>query len=595
MNNQTCLALPLLRFDLSATQIRQQTSELLAKACLTLDSIASLPTNECSLALVIKPLALFEAEFTSEIAKLNFPQYVSLDKEVRDASVEATKLIDEFNIEKGMREDLFKAVQAASSKLPVDVDFETKRLVEKMLLEFELNGLALDREKRERLKELRNKLAQLEVEFSKNMNEDKTTLKFSKEELDGCSESFLESLEKEGEKFILTMKYPDVYGVLRNAKNEKTREQMEIAFSLRSPQNLLVITEAIKLRHECALLLGYNEHTEVRLVNKMAKKPQNVINFLTDLRGKLDPLAKKELEKLKDLKSKDSSNPFMSFDFGYYNRKLMQDEYAIDHEKIKEYFPLNHVIEEMLKIYQQVLSIKMKQVVDGPSWHADVKLYEVSDARNGEPIGYMFFDLHPREGKYNHGACPQLQPGYEKLDGTRQLPACALVCNFTKPTGDRPSLLGHDELVTLFHELGHGMHDMCAKTTYGRFHGTNVEYDFVEAPSQMLENWCWEEEVLQRLSKHYQTSEPLPRELIQALSSTKNVNTGLHTLRLLFLASVDMRIHSAAYQKDFAPLDETYASMRKEIMMIEQPAQCNSIASFEHIMGGCKHHIIIYV
>ena len=586
MINQTCRALPRLRFDLSGAQITQQTNELLAISRATLDSIASLQADQCNLASVIKPLALFEAEFTSEVAKLNFPQYVSVDKEVRDASVEATKLIDEFSIEKGMREDLFKVVQAASSKLPADVDSETKRLVEKMLMEFELNGLALDKEKREKLKELRNKLSLLEVDFSKNMNEDKTTLKFSKEELEGCPESFLESLEKDGDKYILTMKYPDVFGVTRNAKNEKTREQMEIAFSSRCPQNLPIITEAIKLRHECALLLGYNEHTEVRLVNKMAKKPHTVSNFLTDLKGKLDPLAKKELEKLKDLKSKDSPNPFMTFDFGYYNRKLMQDEYAVDHEKIKEYFPMEHVIEEMLKIYQQVLSIKIKQI-DGPSWHPEAKLYEVSDSRNDEPIGYMFFDLHPRDGKYTHAACFQLQPGFELPNGTRQLPACALVCNFTKASGDRPSLLSHDEVVTLFHELGHGMHDMCAKTMYSRFHGTNVEYDFVEAPSQMLENWCWEEEILQKLSKHYKSNETLPKEMIQSLIKTKNVNTGLLNLRQLFFASLDMRIHSAAYQKDFAPLNETYAKMRKDIAKVDQPTQSNPIASFGHLMGGC--------
>lgn len=593
MINQTCRALPRLRFNLSASQITENTKELLNNSRSSLDTIAKLGTAQCDYSSVIKPLALLEAEFTTEVASLNFPQYVAADKEVRDASVEATKLIDQFQIEKGMREDLFKAVEAASSKLPADVDSETKRLVEKMLLEFKLNGLALNKEDREKLKSLRNKLSELEVEFSKNMNEDKTILKFSKEDLEGCPESFLESLEKDGDKYVLTMKYPDVFGVMRNAKSEKTRELMEVAFSSRCPQNLPIISEAIKLRHECALLLGYSEHTEVRLVNKMAQKPQKVTNFLKDLRGKLDPLATKELEKLKALKSKDSSNPFMTFDFGFYNRKLMQEEYAVDHEKIKEYFPLDHVIEEMLKIYQQVLSITIKQI-EGPSWHPEAKLFEVSDSRDGEPIGYMFFDLHPRDGKYTHAACFQLQPGYERPNGTRQLPACALVCNFTKATGDRPSLLNHDEVVTLFHELGHGMHDMCGKTKYSRFHGTNVEYDFVEAPSQMLENWCWEEEILQKLSKHYKTNEPLPKELIQSLIKTKNVNTGLLNLRQLFFATLDMRIHSAAYQKETEPLNETYAKMRKDIALIEQPAKSNPIASFGHLMGGCMNLYLIF-
>jgi thimet oligopeptidase len=588
MIQQTCAALPRLNFSLSALEIREQTAELLRKSRTALDSIAKIPPNEYSFPSVIKALALLESEFTTEIAKLNFPQYVSPNKEVRDACVEATKLIDQFQIEKSMRVDLFIAVKAVSDKLPSNLHPESKRLVEKMMLEFELNGLGLDDSKRAQLKKHREKLADLEVQYSNNMNEDSSKVEFTKDELAGCPEDFFSSLQvnESTGKYILTMKYPDVFGVLRNAENENTRKRMEIAFSTRSPQNLPLIQEAIKLRQECALLLGYKEHTQVRLLNKMAKKPENVLNFLSDLQSKLAPLGSAQLKKLQEMKSKDSSSPFMSFDFGFYNRKLVQKEYSVDHEKIKEYFPLEHVIREMLTIYETVLGIRFNIVEGGPTWHSDAKLYEVSSKESGKAIGYIFFDLHPRDGKYTHAACFQLQPGYELADGHRQLPACALVCNFTKPSGDRPSLLNHDEVVTLFHELGHGMHDMCGKVLYGRFHGTNVEYDFVEAPSQMLENWCWEPEILKKLSKHYKANEALPDELIAALVKSKNVNSGLVYLRQLFFSKFDMYIHSAEYQSSSEPVDKVYQRMRGEISLISQPDESNPIASFGHMMGG---------
>ena len=375
MIQQTCPFLPRLNFGLSANEIRDQTADLLKRSRSAIDLIAQVPLNESTFTSVIKPLALMESEFSTEITKFNFPQYVSTVKEVREACVESTKLIDQFQIEKGMRVDLFKTVKSASEKLSGDLDPESKRLVEKMLLEFELNGLNLDDNQRVELKKFREKLADLEVQYSNNMNEDVSTVEFTKEELIGCPDDFLSSLQKNeaNGKFILTMKYPDVFGVLRNAKSEETRRRMEIGFSSRSPQNLPLIQEALKLRHECAFLLGYKEHAQVRLLNKMAKKPAIVLNFLSELKSKLDHLASEQLKKLQMMKSNDSSKPFMSYDFAYYNRKLMQEEYSVDHEKIKEYFPLEHLISEMLNIYEKVLGITFKAVEGAPTWHVDAK------------------------------------------------------------------------------------------------------------------------------------------------------------------------------------------------------------------------------
>jgi Zn-dependent oligopeptidase len=509
--------------------------------------------------------------------------------------VEATKLMDQFNIERGMRADLYKIVKEASTVLPPSLDSESRRLVEKMLIDFKLNGLELVPEKQSQLKKLKGRIAEVEVEFSNNMNEDNTTMTFSKEDLEGCAAAFLEGLGKaEDGKYILTMKYPDVFGVLRNAVKESTRRAIGIAFDARCPQNAALISEAVKLRQEAALLLGYEEHAEVRLVTKMAQYPSRVRKFLADLRPRLGRLAKSELTILSDLKrtaSKDNSvSQVMSFDFSFLHRQLMQQKYSVDHEKLREYFPLEHVLSEMMALYEGLLDIRFVRVEPSERtrhtlWHEDVQLYEVQDGRTSEPLGHIFFDLFPRDGKYTHAACFQLQPGFADTT-SRQLPACALVCNFNKATLSRPSLLGHDEVVTLFHELGHGMHDMCAKVTYARFHGTNVEYDFVEAPSQMLENWCWESEVLAKLSRHFETREPLSPELIAALVSTKNVNTGLTHLRQLFFATLDMHIHSKEL-KAGEDLNKLYGTMRGDITLINQPTESTPLCSFGHLMGGC--------
>lgn len=491
---QKTAVMPKLNFQLSPQQITDTTSVLISEYKQALDKLGSTPVEQCTFENILKPLAMLEGKFSTSLSSLTFPQYVHPDEQVRNACIAAQQAIDQFSIEKGMRQDIFKVVKSVGDRELSKLAGEEKRLVEKMLLDFKLNGLYLNEDQRNILKGYRQELAESELNFSKAVNADKTTVEFSKDELEGCSEAFLSSLEfnKDTHKYVVTMKYPDLLGVLRYAKQEETRRRLVIVDGQRCSENMQELAKAVELRGKAARLLGFKDHTELQLADRMAKTPQAVNTFIADLISKLKPKAEEELKVLKELKKAETgSTDFNSWDFAYYSTQLTQKRYSVDHELIREYFPAEHVGQEMLKIYEQVLGLSFEEVTKDPNsplWHPEVQLYAVKDGASHKLIGHVYFDLHPRDGKYTHAACFPLQPGYQMDPSERQLPASAMVCNFSKATNQLPSLLKHDEVVTFFHELGHAMHGMCAKTRFSRFHGTNTETDYVEAPSQMLEN-----------------------------------------------------------------------------------------------------------
>ena len=353
--------------------------------------------------------------------------------------------------------------------------------------------------------------------------------------------------------------------------------------------------EAILLRDEAARLLGYPDHASFRIEDKMAKSPKTVLDFLNDLKVRLAPGGVKEIEHLVEIKKADVASRGESFDGNYYlwdhrfyDRLMIEQEYSIDENAIAEYFPLRPTIGGMLKIFEELFGLVFVELTpedrarlsptgkaEDISWHEDVTIFSVWDdaGEGGGFVGYLYLDLHPRPGKYGHAANFNLQPGYEQSNGTRRYPATALVCNFSKPTPTKPSLLKHDEVVTLFHELGHGIHDLAGRCRYSRFHGTSTVRDFVEAPSQMLENWCWTPSQLKFLSKHWTTGESIPDSLIEKLIATKHVNAGLFNLRQLHFGLFDMAVHSPKSHAELEALDisKLYNDLRVQIAGMKGP------------------------
>ena len=581
---------PTLNFSLSPSDIIALTKQEIESAKAFFSQLLSIPAESRSVSTVLLPWALWEGQFSTNLTSYTFVKYVSPDSAVRDASTEASKLLNQFDIELGAREDLYLLAKSVAKEQ--DEDPEITRFREKLLEEFKHSGLELNPEQRDILKQKSQRLAELAIDYSTAMNSDKTELSFSKEQLDGCPDHFLESLEQRDGKYVVTMKYPDVDGVLKHAHNEETRKLLDAAYGARCAGNSARLEEVVLLRDECAKLLGYTDHTYFRLENRLAKNPEAVLKFLKELQGKLTPFGEEELGVLESLKN----GKIHSWDYRYYTRILTEKEYSLDEQLVQQHFPLEHVTSEMLSMYEQILSLKFTKLSNGPRWHKDTELFEVKSTLEGDDesvIGHFSLDLHPREGKYTHGACFGLQPGYNVTDQSRQLPVAAMVTNFTKPTSDRPSLLSHGEVVTYFHELGHAMHGMCSKARLARFHGTRVERDFVEAPSQMLENWCWDHKVLKRLSKHYKTGESLPDHLIDALIRTKNLNSGLFNLRQISFGLFDMTIHAGSFASTLKhksingkSVDAVYASIREQVSLIPQHPDSKPAASFGHLLHG---------
>ena len=603
------------------------------------DIVAKISEKDATFDNTMLPLAQDDDEQGLEARILGFYQSVSTDQQLRDASTEAEKLMDDYGIEAAMREDVFTLIDSVLKKNET-LDPESKRLLEKSHKGYINYGLNIPAgPKRDRFKEIKKRLSQLSIIFQKNLNEEKGGLWLTKEEVAGIPEDVLSGLKQEGEKYWMTFKYPDLFPSLKYGKSGEMRRKLFIANENKCNQNVPLFKETILLRDEAARLLGYPNHAAFRIEDKMAKTPKTVDDFLADLRSRLAQGGLDEIEVLKKMKKQDLEARKEEFDGRYYlwdhrfyDRLMEEQDYQLDQQLISEYFPLQTTIRGMLQIFEDLFGLAFVEITPGKDrdaisptgkgqdivWHDEVQVFSVWDDE-GEGsgfVGYLYLDLHPREGKYGHAANFNLQPGFIRADGSKRYPATALVCNFSKPTPKKPSLLKHDEVTTLFHELGHGIHDLVARTKYSRFHGTSTVRDFVEAPSQMLENWCWTPSQLKSLSHHYSslsseyeqawkesqqdksTTKPdsrLPDELIKNLIRTKNMNGALFNLRQLHFGIFDMTIHEPKTHQALEEMKftEMYNTLRKNISKLDGPEVQgegedwgNGQATFGHLMGG---------
>lgn len=582
------------------------------------DSIASVKNP--NFGNVILPFIENENIEKGQINQLSFYQHISNNKDIRDASSKADEMFQSFGIEQGLREDVylqFKSIYENLNNLK-NIDDEDKRLIKKINIQYKRNGLDLKLEDREKIKNLRKQLSLLTVKFSKNLGEENGFLEFTKDELDGVPKDIIEQFEtftiiddktgKETKKYKMNFKYPSLFPVLTHAKLQETRKKAFIADQNKVPENENLLLEAIKIRASIAHLLGYETHSDFILEERMAKNYDSVYKFLKDLETKLKPQGIKERFKMLELKKQDLKNQgkeitkddeiYYVWDHRYYHNMLLENDYQLDDQKISEYFPMSSTIKKMLGIFEKLFNLKFLEVLDDEKsvWHKDVQQFAVwkqlesSEKEKVEFVGWLYFDLHPREGKYNHAANFGIIPGYTSSNGTRVYPVTALVCNFSKPTATKPSLLKHNEVTTFFHELGHGIHDLIGKSKYSRFSGTEVSWDFVEAPSQMLEYWTWSINQLKYLSSHYlNPEESLPDDLIKRLIKSKHVNGSLFNLRQLHFALFDLKLHSLKENEDIK-LDDIinfWNLMREEISLVSQSDfKTKGFASFGHLMGG---------
>ncbi|CAH7684097.1 metallopeptidase MepB [Phakopsora pachyrhizi] len=610
------------RWDHSAQKILALTNDAIKSSRIKLDQIASLKPEDCNFDSVVAPLAENDV-IISDIECLTFYQYVSTREDVRNAAVEADKLIQAYDLELTSRLDIYKSILSAKSNIDQSkLDPESKRLIEKLILERKRNGLDLSEGDRKEYNTLKSEINNLAIDFQKNLNEEKGKIWFSLEELRGVPEDVISGFERkeEDQKYGMSFKTPDYSPVIQFAINPETRKRALLGYDSRSIENVPILNKILNLRKRAASVLKKSNWAGHTLEVKMAKEPKTVIQFLRKLREKLEPIGKEEKKKLIELKKNEykklglqgDPEKFYIWDYRYYDRLYTESKLDLSSELVKEYFPVKKVVEAILDIYQELLSVKFIRLLnnkqeaggEGGVWFKDVIGFEVwnreeynqnivkEDNLNSQPakgfLGYLYLDLEPRDNKYGHAAVWGLIPGYMKADGTRNYPVAAMVANLAKETSTKPALLTHDNVVTFFHEMGHAFHQLCSETRYARFHGTNVARDFVEAPSQMLENWCWTKEQLLKISSHYKNNhEKLPLELIDKLIKSRDVNSGLSNLRQIFFGLFDMYVHTDWKEEEEDNLTKVWCKMRDEVNLFDPSSDLSpGQSTFGHIVGG---------
>uniref|UniRef100_A0A8C2DIB3 Neurolysin (metallopeptidase M3 family) n=1 Tax=Cyprinus carpio TaxID=7962 RepID=A0A8C2DIB3_CYPCA len=534
-----------LRWDLTPEEIRHQTQRLIQRIKQAYDSVGSLDIGKVCFENTLQVIADAKADYAASRHVLDFPQYVSPCKEVRLASTEADKRLSDFDVEVSMRVDVFQRLTALQEKQSGDLLPESERFLRRLIKLGKRNGLHLSKDIQEEIKSISKQISELSIDFNQNLNEENTMLLFSQQELVGLAESYVNGLEEtEDGRYKVTLAYPHYFPLMKRCHVPETRRKMEMAFHSRCKDvNTAILEQLIELRARLAKLLGFSSHANYVLEMTMAKNSENVAQFLDELYKRLRPVGEQERQYLLSLKHADCERRGLEFDGQLHAWDM-------------PYYMNQVVTEGLLNIYQDLLGLRFQRVQDAHVWHDSVKLYSVLDSVTGEEIG--------QEGKYGHAACFGLQPGCLGPDGKRRMPVAAMVANFTKPTSSWPSLLQHHEVETFFHEFGHVMHELCSRTRYAEFSGTQVETDFVEVPSQTLENWVWEKEPLRRMSRHYKDGSPIPDGLLDKLIASRVANTGLMNLRQIVLSKADQTLHT----KDRADTAAEFAKHSKDILGI---------------------------
>ena len=520
------------------------------------------------------------------------------NQEIQKIAQEISPLLSEFSNDITLNEDLFKRVKTVyDQRNDLELTTEEQTLLDKKYKSFSRNGANLPLDKKKRLREIDAELSKLKLQFGENVLAETNKYEMhltNEEDLDGLPEGEKEAAaqlakSKDKDGWLITLDYPSYIPFMKYASNRKLRKELSIAFGskgfhndeLDNQKNIINIAN---LRHERANLLGYKTHAHYVLEERMAETPEKVHQFLQELLEKAKPAAEREFAELENFaKQLDKIDRLEKWDGAYYSEKLKQKLFDLDDEKLKPYFKLENVIAGVFKVATKLFGLQFEEVFDIDKYHPDVKTYRIYD-KDKNLVSLFYADFHPRPGKRGGAWMTSYKAQYVQ-NGINVRPHISNVCNFTKPTASKPSLLTFNEVTTLFHEFGHGLHGMLANTVYPGLSGTSVYWDFVELPSQIMENWCYEKEALELFATHYQTGEVIPMELVQKIKDSATFQEGMATLRQISFGLLDMSWHGADPSGISNVKEQEVKAFEPTDLYPECPETCMS-TSFSHIFQG---------
>jgi thimet oligopeptidase len=573
----------LIRSTYKAGEVTELCNAAIADATAKLKVIAEIPADQRTTDNTLVAFENTTADFGDKTNQLTFMGYVHMDAAINAEGSACEASVGSFMVDVFTRRDLYDAVKMAATR-----DADEARLKESVVIAFEKNGLKLGDADLAKLKDLLNQITQNEAKFSANLNSDKTKVPFTQEALKGLPADFIARLEKTTDGRYLVVPNEANYPVfLQNAELADSRKEIMLAYMNRGGiENTQLLEQTTKLRSQAATLLGYDSWDDYQLDGRMAESKAKVYDFLNSLKGKLAQRNKSDLDQLLNYKKQvdPTATKLDQWDISWASNQLLKRDYAVDDEKIREYFPADVVIPGMFQVYSQMLGVNFTKVVGAEVWSPDVNLYEIRNTADNRLIGYFYTDFIPRAGKYGHAAAFQQVSG-RMINGVYNHPVSAIVANLTPPSADKGvSLLSHDDVETIFHEFGHIMHQTLTRAKYASLSGSNVAQDFVEAPSQMLENWVWSPEVLPMLSGLYSDhTQKLPADMLNKMLAARKFGQGIQYTKQLLYALFDMNIHSGAGDSD---VTTTYDQLYREIVGEEPIAGGHFAGTFGHMMGG---------
>jgi len=573
-------------------QSRKAIDDVLAKGSYTWDDLV-LPLEEADDKL---------SRMFSPVSHLNS---VMNNDELRQAYEQCLPLISEYSTFVGQHQGLYEAYNALYNS----DEFKTlttaqQKTITNALRDFKLSGIALGADDQKRYGEISVRLSELASKFGNNVMD--ATLAWQKHitdesQLAGLPESALAlasetAKSKDLDGWVFTLDFPSYLPVMTYADDRELRRETYTAFCTRASDqgpnageydNSAIMSEELALRHELAQLLGFSSYAEKSLATKMAESPEQVFSFLEDLAAKSKPQAEQEVAELKAYAEQNHGiSELQAWDFGYYSEKLKQEKYAISDEVLRPYFPANKVLSGLFETVNRLFGITVKEVNDFDSYHSDVRFFEIYDSSN-TLRGRFYLDLYARDRKRGGAWMDDCMGRKVRANGELQTPVAYLVCNFNKAVGDKPALFTHDEVTTLFHEFGHGIHHMLTQVDAAPVAGINgVAWDAVELPSQFLENWCYDEEALSFISGHYETGEALPKELLDKLLAAKNYNSGMQMLRQIEFSLFDFKIHNDYKAGEQCQIQAVLDDVRSRTSIVKPPEFNRFQNGFSHIFAG---------